>query len=58
MTDAERQQRRRDRIKAGLVRIEAWVPVHAVEAVQTAIQRAVQDAPVPHAAPDDAPRDG
>jgi vacuolar-type H+-ATPase subunit I/STV1 len=57
MTDADRQQRRRDRLKAGLVRVEAWVPAHAVEAVEAAIQRAVRDALVPHAAADDAPRE-
>ena len=44
MTDAERQKRRRDRLKAGLVRVEAWVPKHAKEAVRAAIDRAVADA--------------
>lgn len=44
MTDADRQQRRRDRLKAGLVRVEVWVPAQAVEAVQAAIQQAVADA--------------
>ena len=44
MTDAERQQRRRDRLKAGLVRVEAWVPAQAVDAVRAAIDRAVADA--------------
>ena len=37
MTDAERQQRRRDRQKAGLVRIEVWVPAALVAAVRAAI---------------------
>ena len=37
MSDAERQQRRRDRQKAGLVRIEVWVPAAAVAAVRAAI---------------------
>jgi hypothetical protein len=37
LTDAERQQRRRDRQKAGLVRIEVWVPAAAVAAVRAAI---------------------
>jgi hypothetical protein len=44
MTDAERQQRRRDRRKAGLVRIEAWVPENAVTAVKAAIEAAVDSA--------------
>jgi vacuolar-type H+-ATPase subunit I/STV1 len=44
MTDAERQQRRRDRRKAGLVRIEAWVPAQAEDAVRAAIDRAVAEA--------------
>lgn len=37
MTAAERQQRKRDRQKAGLVRIEVWVPAAAVAAVRAAI---------------------
>ena len=41
MTDAERQQRKRDRLKAGLVRVEAWVPAYAKAAVMAAIDRAV-----------------
>lgn len=57
MTDAERQQRRRDRLKAGLVRIEVWVPILAVTAVKEAIDKAVRDATVTHADPDDVPRD-
>lgn len=44
MTDADRQQRRRDRLKAGLVRVEVWVPAQAVEAVKAAIDKAVADA--------------
>jgi len=43
MTDAERQKRKRDRRKAGLVRVEAWVPAHAVAAVTAAIERAVKE---------------
>lgn len=33
MTPAERQQLKRDRRKAGLVRIEAWVPAPHVKEV-------------------------
>lgn len=42
--DAERQRRRYSRKKAGLVRVEAWVPAQAVDAVRAAIDRAVADA--------------
>lgn len=42
MTDAERKQRERDRRKAGLVRVEAWVPADRVEAVRKAIARAAR----------------
>jgi vacuolar-type H+-ATPase subunit I/STV1 len=38
MTDAERQKRRYDRKKAGLVRIEAWVPADKAEDVRKAIE--------------------
>ena len=41
MTAAERQQRKRDRQKAGLVRVEVWVPAHAEAAVRAAIDAAV-----------------
>ncbi len=41
MTPAERQQRRRDRLKAGLVRIDVWVPQDAADAVRAAIDQAV-----------------
>ncbi len=41
MTDAERQQLRRDRLKAGLVRVEVWVPKDAENAVRAAIDQAV-----------------
>lgn len=41
MTAAERQQRKRDRAKAGLVRIEAWIPAKARDAVEAAIAAAV-----------------
>ena len=45
MTDAERQQRKRDRRKAaGMVRVERWVPAHAEAAVRAAIDQAVNDA--------------
>ena len=44
MTAAERQQRKRDRLKAGLVLVQAWVPAHAEAAVRDAIDRAVHDA--------------
>ena len=44
MTDAERQQRRRDRRKAGLVRVDVWVPKPAEDAVRAAIDRAVAEA--------------
>jgi vacuolar-type H+-ATPase subunit I/STV1 len=44
MTDAERQQLKRDRRKAGLVRIEAWVPSDAVDTVKEAIAKAVEEA--------------
>ena len=44
MSDAERQRRRYARRKAGLVRVEAWVPAHAVAAVTAAIEKAVTDA--------------
>jgi hypothetical protein len=43
MTDAERQKRRYDRKKAGLVRVEEWVPADAVEAVRAAIANAVKE---------------
>jgi hypothetical protein len=37
MTDAERQKRRYDRKKAGLVRIEVWVPADKADEVRKAI---------------------
>ena len=37
MTPAERQQRKRDRRKAGLVRVEVWVPSDKADAVKAAI---------------------
>lgn len=43
MTDADRQRRRYARKKAGLVRVEVWVPAHAEAAVRAAIDRAVQE---------------
>lgn len=39
MTAAERQQRKRDRQKAGLVRVEVWVPADKADAVKAAIAR-------------------
>lgn len=41
MTDAERQRRRYARRKAGLVRVEVWVPADREEAVLAAIQAAL-----------------
>lgn len=52
MTDAERQQRKRDRLKAGLVRVEAWVPAHAEAAVRAAIEQAVKAAQADRAGKD------
>ena len=43
MTDAERQKRRYDRKKAGLIRLEVWVPADKVEAVRKAIEAALAD---------------
>jgi hypothetical protein len=37
MTAAERQQRKRDRQKAGLVRVEVWVPADKAQAVRDAV---------------------
>jgi vacuolar-type H+-ATPase subunit I/STV1 len=39
MTAAARQQRKRDRQKAGLVRVEVWVPADKVERISKAIDR-------------------
>lgn len=47
MTAAERQQRKRDRLKAGLVRVEVWVPAAAEDAVREAIAKAVEAATAP-----------
>jgi hypothetical protein len=44
MTDAERQKRRYARKKAGLKRVEVFVPAHAEAAVRAAIDQAVDDA--------------
>ena len=41
MTPAERQQLKRDRRKAGLVRIEEWVPSDKADAVKAAIAEAL-----------------
>ena len=43
MTPAERQQLKRDRRKAGLVRIEAWVPSDKAEAVKRVVWDAADD---------------
>jgi hypothetical protein len=43
-TDAERQRRRYARKKAGLVRVEVFVPAHAEADVRAAIDRAARDA--------------
>ena len=40
MTPAERQQLKRDRRKAGLVRVEVWVPSDKVDDVQKAVEAA------------------
>ena len=40
MTPAERQQLKRDRRKAGLVRVEVWVPADTVDDVQKAVEAA------------------
>ena len=37
MTAAERQQRKRDRAKAGLVLIKVWVPVEKMLEMEAAI---------------------
>ena len=44
MSDAERQRRRYARRKAGLVRVEVWVPEQAEAAVRAAIGAAVDSA--------------
>lgn len=44
MTAAERQQRKRDRQKAGLVLVQEWVPTYAVDAVREAVAEALRDA--------------
>lgn len=44
MTDAERQRRRYARRKAGLVRIEVWVPAALESAVREAISEVVKGA--------------
>lgn len=42
MTDAERKQRERDRRKAGLVLVQAWVPADRAEEARDALQRISQ----------------
>ena len=39
MTPAERQQLKRDRRKAGLVRVEVWVHQSQVRAIEVAVQK-------------------
>jgi hypothetical protein len=51
MTDAERQQRKRDRRKAGLVRLELWVPADDAEAVKQAVAEVLAARRIP--LPDD-----
>ena len=41
MTPAERKKLQRDRAKAGLVLVQAWVPVDVRDAVESAIAEAV-----------------
>lgn len=41
MTAADRQQRKRDRAKAGLVRLEFWVPVEKMLEVEAAVAAAL-----------------
>ena len=41
MTPAERQQLKRDRRKAGLVRVQEWVPAQAEASVREAIAEAL-----------------
>lgn len=43
MTDAERQKRRYDRKKAGLVRVELWVPSDKADAVREAVARVLAE---------------
>lgn len=43
MTPAERQQLKRDRRKAGLVRLELWLPQAKFETVSKAIDRMLSD---------------
>lgn len=38
MTDAERQKRKRDRRKAGLVRVEFWVPADKEAEIRAAVE--------------------
>ena len=38
MTDAERQQLKRDRRKAGLVLVQVWVPVEMVQPLQVFVE--------------------
>lgn len=41
MTDAERQKRRYDRKKAGLVRIEVWVPQELAQHIRDLVSAKV-----------------
>jgi hypothetical protein len=49
MTAAERQQRKRDRQKAGLVRVEVWVPADKAQAVRDAVAEVAGWQPVENA---------
>ena len=44
MTPAERQQLKRDRRKAGLVRVEVWVHKSQLRAIETAVQKVMERA--------------
>lgn len=48
MTDAERQKRRYDRKKAGLVRIEVWVPADKADDVRKAVETILEGKPDVH----------
>lgn len=47
MTAAERKQRERDRRKAGLVRLELWVPADQVEAIKAAVAELLKETTTP-----------
>jgi len=47
MTPAERQQLKRDRTKAGLVRLEVWVPAERRDEIKQAIADMLDNTPPP-----------